>query len=1150
MNRLLGSAFALIFSAAAASAAEPPVDFGRQVRPLLSRNCFACHGPDEAHREAGLRLDVRDAALAKLESGETAIVAGQPNASELIRRITSKDPDIQMPPPKSGHDLSIEEIDILKRWVAEDAPYSLHWSFVKPSRPTIESSGAPHPIDALIRRELSKQGLSPSPEADRATLLRRASLDLRGLPPTPGELDVFLADSSPDAYERLLDRLFADPSFGERWARMWLDLARYADSAGYGSDPLRLNMWRYRDWVIDAFNRNLPYDQFTIDQLAGDLLPDATVEQKLATAFHRNTMTNTEGGTDDEEFRTYAVWDRVDTTVQAWMGLTMGCAKCHNHKYDPITQQEYYRVFAILNQTADFDQPDERPTMAAPDDEYARKSASIEAQIAAGKKILDADTPELLAEQTAWEQSLVPTGEWTILEPTSVASVNGTELKAQADKSILASGPRPEKETYQLQFTLPAANLTALRLETIPDAALPGGGAGRSDNGNFVLSHITASARPANDSAKTVAGQFVRIERAGANQFIHLAEIEVFSNGKNIARTGKASQSTTDYGGDAARAIDGETNGDYFGKNSVTHTAAQDNPWWEVDLGSVQPLERLVVWNRTDGGTGARMTNLKITVLDAERKPVWDQLLAEPPNPQVELGPSNERSLKFAAAYADHSQPDFGVELALDPAKKPNFGWAVGPKLTEPHQAVFVFSETLTSETPVTVTVKLVHESTQAQGLGKFRLAGTSDPRIGKRVGVPFDVLAILDTPNAARNAEQSQRLKTYFKSIAPSLAPQRDQLAALEKSRPALPMIPVLQELAADKLRTTKIFVRGNYLTPGAEVTAGFPSAFATTLARSQPPNRLELAQWLMDSKNPLTARVAANRFWAQLFGTGLVTTEEDFGAQGELPSHPELLDWLAVEFRDRQWDTKQFLRTIVTSAAYRQTAKVTPDVLAKDPRNRWLARGPRFRLEAELVRDQALAISGLLSQKVGGPSVYPYQPAGMWQAAFNGQRNWVESPGEDKFRRGLYTFWRRTVPYPSMATFDAPSREICAVRRVRTNTPLQAFVTLNDPAYVEISQAFGRRIITEGGTTPESRAAYALTLALSRVPSADQIAEVVKLYQSELEHYRSHPEEASNLATKPIGALPAGLDAAEAAAWTVVANMLLNLDAVLMRG
>jgi mono/diheme cytochrome c family protein len=1149
MRRSLRFALGLLLLVAR-SAPGAAVDFNRHIRPLLSRNCFACHGPDDETRQAGLRLDLRDAATAKLDSGERAIVPGDPDASELVRRISSTDPDLRMPPPKSGHELTPAEIDLVKRWIAEGGAYSAHWSFVKPAPPIVSADGAPHPIDALVRRELVRHELTPSPEADRATLLRRASLDLRGLPPTPEELDEFLADDSPDAYERLLDQYFASPSYGERWARMWLDLARFADSAGYGSDPLRLNMWRYRDWVIDAFNRNLPYDQFTIEQLAGDLLPDATLDQRIATAFHRNTMTNSEGGTDDEEFRTYAVWDRVDTTLQVWMGLTMGCAKCHNHKYDPITQQEYYRVFAILNQTADRDQPDESPVIEAPDGEYLRKSAAIEAEIAAVRRQIDADTPELRAEFAAWEKSLAKTDEWTVVLPTAISSLNGTELKLQSDQSLLADGPRPEKETYEIQWTLPTANITALRLETIPDASLPGGGAGRADNGNFVLSGILASVRPANEPARTIAGRYVRIERTGAGQFIHLAEVEVFSSGKNVARGGKATQSTTDYGGEAARAIDGNTNGDYYGGNSVTHTAEQDNPWWEVDLGNPLAIERIVVWNRTDNGTGARMTNLKVAVLDAERKTVWDQLIAEPPHPTKELAPTNERLWKFAGAYADYSQPEFSVELAVDPAKKPNFGWAVGPRLTEPHHAVFVLAEPVTSDSPVVMTVRLIHESTQAQGLGRFRLSTTGDAAAARRIGIPGDVLQILDAPAETRTAEQSQRLMAYYRTIAPSLKGLRDQWAALEKSRPPLPTVPVLQELEGDQRRKTTIFLRGNFLSKGPEVEPGFPSAFHSSANSPASPTRLDLARWLVDPENPLTARVAANRFWAQLFGAGLVTTEEDFGAQGELPSHPELLDWLAVEFQRRAWDMKQFLRTIVTSATYRQSAKASLDAAAKDPRNRWLARGPRFRLEAELVRDQALAVSGLLSRKIGGPSVYPYQPAGLWQAAFNGQRNWTESPGEDKFRRGLYTFWRRTVPYPSMATFDAPSREICAVRRVRTNTPLQAFVTLNDPAYVEISQAFARRVMSEGGSTPEERAAYALKLVLCRVPEASQIAEVVRLYQSEVEHYRSRPQQAVEMATQPLGLLPAGIDPAVAAAWTVVANMLLNLDAVLTRG
>jgi hypothetical protein len=642
-------------------------------------------------------------------------------------------------------------------------------------------------IDFFILAELDKTDLKPEAEADRYTLLRRLSFDLRGLPPSSREIEEFLRDRSPDAYEKAVDRFLDDPAYGERWARMWLDLARYADSAGYGSDPLRPNIWPWRDWVIDAFNRNLPYDQFTFEQLAGDLLPNPTREQRIATAFHRNTMTNTEGGTDDEEFRVAAVKDRVDTTLQVWMGLTMGCAKCHSHKYDPITQQEYYRFYAIFNQTADNDQPDERPTLAVSTAEHQQQNRRIDREIAAVKQRLIAP---------------------------------------------------------------PLAAVRALR-----------------------------------------------------------------------------------------------------------------------------------------------------------------------------------------------------------------------------------------------------------------------------RTPIPVESLALLG------------------------------EIGKLEKSRPAVTQVPVMVELPAKQRRQTYLMTKGNYLNPGAKVEPGVPAAFHA-LPKDAPANRLRVARWLVDPDNPLTARVAVNRYWSALFGTGLVETEEDFGTQGDMPSHPELLDWLATEYVRLGWDTKAFLKLLVTSATYRQAPKVTPEKLAKDPRNRLLSRGPRFRLEAEMVRDQAMALSGLLSRKMHGPSVYPPQPPGLWQAAFNGERTWATSQGEDRHRRGLYTFWRRTVPYPSLATFDATSRETCTVRRIRTNTPLQAFVTLNDPVYVECAQALARRIVKEGGTTTEERARFGLQLCLCRPPRTEQVQQVMELFQTEREHYRKHTKEALTLATEPLGPLPAGMNAAELAAWTVVANVLLNLDAVLMKG
>ncbi len=824
-----------VFSALTSQArATDKVDFNREVRPLLAKNCFACHGQDEEKRAKGLRLDLREASLKPLKSGEFAIVPGDPDSSELVSRIAETDETLRMPPAKSGPPLKPAEIDIIKRWIAAGADYAVHWAWLAPRAqplPTVKQAGWPRTgVDFWILARLEKEGITPSPEADRYTLLRRASLDLRGLPPDPGEIARFVSDTAPGAYERAVDRLLDDPAYGERWARMWLDQARYADSAGYGSDPLRPNIWRFRDWVIDAFNRNLPYDQFTIKQIAGDLLPNPTLDDRMATAFHRNTMTNTEGGTDDEEFRVAAIKDRVDTTMQVWMGLTIGCAKCHSHKFDPISQDDYYRSYAIFNQTADRDLGDESPLISAPTPEITALQARIDAQIAALKKTADTPTPALAAAQSSWES----------------------------------------------------------------------------------------------------------------------------------------------------------------------------------------------------------------------------KISAEKGKPRKDIAPA----------------------IAL-----------------------------------------------------------------------------VLDTPPTKRTAAQSSDLAKFFRSIAPELKSLRDQIAKLEKARPATPTLPVMVELPPKERRVTRLLRKGNFLDPANLVEPAVPRAFHP-YPPGAPTNRLGLAQWLVAGDNPLTARVAVNRFWSQLFGVGLVETEEDFGTQGEPPSHPELLDWLAVQYRDSGWDTKALLRMIVTSATYRQSSRATPTLLSKDPRNRLLARAPRVRLEAEMVRDQALALSGLLSRKIGGPSVFPPQPAGLWQAAFNGERTWTTSSGEDRYRRGLYTFWRRTVPYPSMATFDAPSREICAIRRIRTNTPLQSFVTLNDPVYVEAAQALARRIVRDGGKTAVDRCRHGLSLCQGRPPRHEQVEPLLKLYSTELDRYRKNPTAATALATEPIGPVPPGMDAAELAAWTAVANVLLNLDSVLTKG
>jgi hypothetical protein len=810
------------------------VDFIREVRPILAKNCFTCHGPDEGKRAKGLRLDLRESAIKPLKSGDPAIVPGDPESSALYLRITEEDETLRMPPKKVGERLTKLEIDVLRRWVEQGAVYARHWSLVAPRSlplPQVQDAAWPrNEIDVWILARLDKQGLKPSPEADRHVLLRRLSLDLRGLPPTPDEVDRFIADSAPDAYEKAVDRFLGDPAYGERWARMWLDLARYADSAGYGSDPLRPNIWRYRDWVIDAFNNNVPYDRFTVAQIAGDLLPGATLSDRMATAFHRNTMTNTEGGTDDEEFRVAAIKDRVDTTAQVWMGLTMGCAKCHSHKYDPITNEEYYKFYAFFDQTADSDRADENPVIPVPTPELAERAQQVDARLAVLRQTLEKPTPALLAAQAKWEAILAP------------------------------------------------------------------------------------------------------------------------SNG-------------------------------------------------------------------------------------AARK------------------------------------------------------------------------------------------------------------------GVAKEILSIVDIPAAKRTKPQNESLARHFRTIAPELKSLRDQVGELEKSKPPIPTVPVMVELRDKNRRVTRVLRKGNFLDPGETVGPAVPQALHP-YPQGAPANRLGLARWLVDPQNPLTSRVAVNRYWAQIFGRGLVETEEDFGTQGEPPSHPELLDWLAVWFRESGWNTKALLRFFVTSATYRQTSKATPALLEQDPRNRWLARAPRVRLEAEMVRDQALASSGLLCRKLRGPSVYPVQPAGLWQAAFNGERTWATSQGQDRYRRGLYTFWRRTIPYPSMATFDAPSREICAIKRPRTNTPLQSFVTLNDPVYVEAAQALARRIVREGGQGIANRARFGLELCLCRPARPGQVEPLASLYKAEYERYRRDQAGAIALATEPLGPLPAGTDPAELAAWTAVANVLLNLDGVLTKG
>ena len=1140
------------FAQATAPANSPAIDFSRDIKPILSNNCFFCHGPDPAERKGGkdgLRLDTE--AGATLDQGGTfAIVKGQPDKSELVRRVFSTDPDVQMPPKGTGKRLTEREVSLLEEWVKQGGNYAAHWSYAKPVRPAVssvkDSSWAKNDIDRFILSRLEHEGLRPLAEADRHSLIRRVSLDLTGLPPTWADVEAFVNDQDANAFEKVVDRLLKSPAYGEHFGHMWLDLARYADSAGYADDPSR-TIWAFRDYVIKSLNANKPFDQFTIEQIAGDLLPEPTDDQIIATAFHRNTLTNSEGGTNDEEFRNVAVVDRVNTTMAVWMGTTMACAQCHTHKFDPITQEEYFRVFAFFNNTDDADRRDESPLLSRFTESQLLQKTQWENEVASLDKLLATPTPELAAGQVKWEQSFPLDLKWTATKPAAATSTGGSELAIADDASIkAATGVKTAKYTIDIPLSATdKTNVNALRLEAIPDDALPGKGPGFG-GGNFVLSKLSAIVQPPEGSRLT--GRIVRVENLAKGGFLHLAEVQVFSGSENVARMGEAKQISTDYNGPPERGIDGNTDGNYA-NNSVTHTGAADNAWWEVDLKADQPLDRIVVWNRTDAGTEARLTNWRVSVLNANRDVVWEFKSTDLIKPSRELSLSGVRDVKFVAAFADYEQSMFEAKNAID--GKANSGWAVGGALGQPHVLTAIAAAPVEAPAGSKLVVTLYQSSTfESHVLGKFRLSWTNDTRVAEFAKTPPAILAILTIASDKRTDMQKSDLAKHYVAIAPELKADRDKLATVKKQladlKPAM-TVPIMKELAANMRRKTKLQYRGNFEDLGQDVTEGTPAAFPP-LPTDAPMNRLTLAKWLIDANNPLTARVIANRFWEQVFGIGIVSTSEEFGSQGDQPFHPELLDWLATELVDRQWDMKSFVKLLVMSAAYRQSSKVTPELFERDPDNRLLARGPRFRLSAEMIRDQALAVSGLLSPKMYGPSAKPPQPTGGLSAAFGSSTDWMTSAGEDKFRRGLYTEWRRSNPYPSMSTFDAPNREVCTVRRSRTNTPLQALVTLNDPVYVEAAQALARRIATSGPTARD-KALFAFRQVTSRNPTDDELNRLEKLFASSREQLQKQPDHAMKLATEPLGPAPKDADIPELAAWTLVGNVLLNLDEMLMK-
>ncbi len=1120
------------------------VDFNREIRPLLSANCFACHGPDEEERAAGLRLDIEDGSREDL-GGYAAIVPGDPDSSELIVRLTTDDEDLRMPPEGKGQRLNEQQIDLVRRWISQGAPYARHWAYEVPQRPQlprVSNRDWPiNPIDHFILARLEREGLQPSVEADRLTLARRVAIDLTGLPPTWEEAVSLRDDPRADAYERFVDRMLGKLSFGERWARVWLDLARYADSAGYADDPPR-TIWAFRDYVIRSLNDNKPFDQFTIEQIAGDLLPEPTDEHLIATAFHRNTLTNNEGGTNDEEFRNVAIVDRVNTTMAVWMGTTMACAQCHTHKYDPITQEEYFRFFAFFNNSQDADRKDESPLLEVWSDEQKARKEQLRKEIEQISETLATSTPELEAAQERWVQTLRNEPDWRPLVPSSAVATD-RELQIDDGGWVSAADPKPDQDRYTIQYPTDDATVSAVRI-VVP----------KQQRDNFVLSGVDATWVP--DDHQPVRSRYLRVELPGKGKMIHLAEVQVFSGGENIATEGQASQSSTDYGGKAQLAIDGNTDGD-FEQGSVTHTAAERDPWLEIDLGSERPIERLVIWNRSDGGDriAGRIKGFQVRLLDAERETVWSQSPSEVPGPEMALAVDQSVRLDFAAALADHEQVGFPAESVLDTKPSSDRGWAIAPQQGKPHELTLVLRQPIETGKG-TLTLNLSQISKHVRHLlDRFRVEVTSDRNVSQWARIPKAIRELIRVPSDRLATEQRDRVAEYYRSITPLLSAQRNRLAELRKSLASIKpttTVPVMRELPEEQHRTTKVQIRGNYLSTGEEVTAGVPSSFHPLPGRARAsegqPNRLALAQWLVDDENPLTARVIANRHWEEIFGVGIVQTSEEFGSQGELPSHPKLLDWLAVELVESGWDLKHLLKLLVTSATYRQSSYCSESNQAADPFNRLYARGPRFRASAEVVRDQALFVSGLLSSKMHGPPVNPPQPELGLKAAFGSATDWKTSSGGDRYRRGIYTTWRRSSPYPSMAQFDAPNREVCTVRRIRTNTPLQALVTLNDPVYVEAAQALARRMILADADAAE-RIREGVRHGLIREPSEAEIARLVDLAASSFKRYSADPDEAKQLATDPIGPLPGDMEAAEAAAWTVVGNVILNLDEMFMK-
>jgi len=1027
--------------------AAEPIEYNRHIRPILAQNCFACHGPDSASRQADLRLDIREMAL---KAG--VIVPGKPDQSEIVRRIFSTDPDEMMPPPNSHKKLSAEQKELLKRWVAAGAEYQPHWAFIPPKRPPLpevkNSAWCRNPIDRFILARLEQEGLAPNPEADRRTLARRVWLDLVGLPPAPAEVDAVAADPSPDAYEKLVDRLLASPHWGEHRARYWLDAARYADTHGLHFDNFR-EIWTYRDWVIQAFNQNMPFDRFTLEQLAGDLLPDPTFEQLVATGFHRCQVTTNEGGTIAEENLVFYTRDRTETTAQVWLGLTANCAVCHDHKYDPITQKDFYQLAAFFNNTTigpmDGNIARTPPIITLPPPELRVRWKALPAELAAVRKEIEARKSAARAEFDKW-----------------LAATPRPPLSVQ-----------PPAEALYLQVPLdgPAGDATSAILEgkahTVPVKSRVSWQPGYVGPKSLRLEEKPQLELAACDFEKDQpwsAGAWVKLpsESASGALFARMDDQNGFRGWDLWVENGRVG----------------------------THIIHR----WQEDA-------------------------LKVVTAEPVPKDRWNHVLV---------------------TY-DGSGKAAGVKVYVNGQAQP----------TRPQ------ADSLKSTIRTQVPWAIGRRSTTAILVG----LAIQDIRIYRRVLSGDEVRQLVDATRGAYLAAKTAAERTaaekdelYGLWLAWSDQPSRAlaaRLAALEKEKADIEARSPIAYVMQERPEPAKAYVlfRGEYDKRREEVS---PNTFACLppMPPEFPKNRLGLAQWLVRPENPLVARVTVNRFWQEIFGTGLVRTAGDFGAAGEAPSHPELLDWLALEFRESGWDVKRLVRLMVTSAAYRQSAATSPQKLEKDPQNRLLSRGPRFRMDAEMLRDMALACSGLLVPKIGGPSVKPYQPPGVWEAVAmigSNTREYQQDHGEALYRRSLYTFWKRAAPPASMEIFNAPTRENCTVRRERTNTPLQALATLNDPQWIEAARHLAQRARRQCGAEAAARLEFMAKAVLARPLRPEEHQVLVASLHRLAEFYQAHLDEAQKLLSvgesKPDPAIPAP----ELAAWTMLANELMNTDEAL---